>query len=190
MVRAMCLSARLLSAACLALAGGLAVAADAWTELARPAAVVLFRHATAPGVGDPPGFRLDDCATQRNLDEQGRAEARRLGESFRQRGVNVGAVLSSQWCRTRETARLAFGDRVRDEPAFNSFFGQGPQQREEQTERARRVILEWKGPGVLVVVTHQVNITALTGHGATSAEGVVVEPAAQGPLRVLANLQP
>ena len=186
----MCLPARLLCPAGLGLAGGLAFPADAWTELARPGAVVLFRHATAPGVGDPPNFRLDDCATQRNLDEQGRAEARRLGEQFRRRGVNVGAVLSSQWCRTRETARLAFGDGVRDEPAFNSFFGQAAPQREEQTERARRVIRGWKGPGVLVVVTHQVNITALTGHGATSAEGVVVQPADQGPLRVLANLQP
>lgn len=190
MVRAMCLSARLLSAACLALAGGLAVAADAWSELARPGAVVLFRHATAPGVGDPPNFRLDDCATQRNLDERGRAEARRLGERFRQHGVNVGAVLTSQWCRTRETARLAFGERVRDEPAFNSFFGQDAARREAQTERARRLLADWKGPGVLVVVTHQVNITALTGQGALSAEGVVVQPTAQGPLRVLATLQP
>lgn len=194
MVRGMCLPARLLSAACLLLAGGLAsglaTAADAWSELARPGAVVLFRHATAPGVGDPPNFRLDDCATQRNLDERGRAEARRLGEQFRERRVNVGAVLSSQWCRTRETARLAFGDGVRDEPAFNSFFGQGAAEREAQTDRARRVIRDWKGPGVLVVVTHQVNITALTGHGAMSAEGVVVQPTAQGPLRVLGNLQP
>jgi phosphohistidine phosphatase SixA len=190
MVRAMCLPARLLSAACLALASGMALSADAWTELARPGAIVLFRHATAPGVGDPPNFRPDDCTTQRNLNDQGRAEARRLGELFRQRGVNVGAVLSSQWCRTRETARLAFGDQVRDEPAFNSFFGQGAAQREAQTERARRVLRDWKGPGVLVVVTHQVNITALTGHGAMSAEGVVVQPTAQGPLRVVGNLQP
>ena len=185
---------RLLCAAGLALAALAPVAAaadaDAWRALAQPGAIVLFRHATAPGVGDPPGFRLDDCATQRNLDEQGRAEARRLGARFRERGVAVGAVLTSQWCRTRETARLAFGDRVRDEPAFNSFFGQGGPGREAQTERARRVLRDGKGPGVLVVVTHQVNISALTGQGASSAEGVVVQPTAQGPLRVLATLQP
>ena len=181
---------RLLSAACIALAAGVAAAADAWSELAKPGAIVLFRHATAPGVGDPPNFRPNECATQRNLNEQGRAQARRLGEQFRQRGIAVGAVLTSEWCRTRETARLAFGDKVRDEPAFNSFFGQGAQERDAQTERARRVLREWKGPGVLVVVTHQVNISALTGHGAMSAEGVVVQPGAEGPLRILANLQP
>jgi phosphohistidine phosphatase SixA len=183
-------AARLLTAACVALAAGATLAADAWTELARPGAIVLFRHATAPGVGDPPRFRQDDCATQRNLNEQGRAESRRLGEEFRRRGVNIGAVISSQWCRTRETARLAFGDRVRDEPAFNSFFGQDAATREAQTERARRVLRDWKGPGTLVVVTHQVNITALTGHGAMSAEGVVVQPTAEGPFRVLASVQP
>jgi phosphohistidine phosphatase SixA len=184
------LRTRWLSIVCIAFASGAAAAADGWTELARPGAIVLFRHATAPGVGDPPGFRPDDCATQRNLSEQGRAESRRLGEEFRRRGVAVGAVLASQWCRTRETARLAFGERVRDEPAFNSFFGRDNAARQAQTERARRILREWKGPGTLVVVTHQVNITALTGHGAMSAEGVVVQPTAEGPFPVLANVQP
>lgn len=167
-----------------------AMAADGWAEVARPGAIVLFRHATAPGVGDPAQFRLGDCGTQRNLSEEGRAEARRLGEQFRSRGIRVGAVLASQWCRTRETARLAFGEDVREEPAFNSFFGQGAGQREAQTQRARQILREWKGPGTLVVVTHQVNITALTGHGATSAEGVVVRPTREGPLRIVANVQP
>ncbi len=183
-----CIPRRLLVAASAALC--LPAWADAWTELARPGAIVLFRHATAPGVGDPPGFRLGDCATQRNLDERGRAEARRLGELFRANRVPVGAVLTSQWCRTRETARLAFGDAApRDEPAFNSFFGQDAAQREAQTGRARRILRDWKGPGALVVVTHQVNITALTGHGAMSGEGVVVRPTPQG-WQVVANVQP
>ncbi len=172
------------------LAAGVALAAQGWDALARPGAIVLFRHATAPGVGDPPGFRLGDCGTQRNLNEQGRAEARAIGEQFRRRGIAVGAILSSQWCRSWETAQLAFGDRVREEPAFNSFFSQGPQQRESQTEQARTILRQWKGPGTLVVVTHQVNITALTGHGATSGEGVVVQPTADGPFRVVATLRP
>jgi phosphohistidine phosphatase SixA len=176
-----------LAAVCIA---PLSHAADAWTELARPGAIVLFRHATAPGVGDPDHFKADNCATQRNLDETGRREARRLGEQFRQRGIRVGAVLSSQWCRTRETARLAFGDGARDEPAFNSFFRQPQAAREAQTARARAVISSWRGPGVLVVVTHQVNIQALTGVGASSAEGVVVAAAPDGQLKVLATLEP
>jgi phosphohistidine phosphatase SixA len=173
-----------------ALVASSAWAADAWAELARPGAVVLFRHASAPGVGDPPTFKLDDCATQRNLDERGRAEARSLGERFRARKIVVGSVLTSQWCRSRETARLAFGGQVRDEPAFNSFFRLPAGRRDAQTEQARALIARWRGPGVLVVVTHQVNIQALAGVVAASAEGVVVRPAADGSLQVVATLEP
>jgi phosphohistidine phosphatase SixA len=167
-----------------------AMAADAWTELAKSGSIVVFRHATAPGVGDPAGFRLDDCATQRNLSEQGRAEARKLGEQFRAHKIQIGSVLTSQWCRTRETARLAFGSQPRDEPVFNSFFGQSPEAREAQTAQARAVLAGWRGPGALVVVTHQVNIQALVGVGATSAEGVVVRPASDGSLQVVATIEP
>lgn len=173
-----------------ALAASSAAAADAWAELAKPGAIVLFRHATAPGVGDPPAFKPGDCATQRNLDEQGRAQARQLGEQFRQRGIQVGSVLSSQWCRTRETAQLAFGSQLREEPAFNSFFRQSTAARESQTAQARALLARWRGPGALVVVTHQVNIQALTGVGSASAEGVVVRPAADGSLQVVATLRP
>lgn len=167
-----------------------ASAADAWAELAKPGAVVVFRHATAPGVGDPPGFNLGDCATQRNLSDEGRAEARKLGEQFRSHKIQVGAVITSQWCRTRETARLGFGERVRDEPAFNSFFQKSPEARDAQTAQARAILARWRGPGALVVVTHQVNIQALAGVGAASAEGVVLRPASDGSLRVVATLEP
>ena len=74
----------------------------AWKTLAQ-GGIVLFRHANAPGGGDPAGMRIGECATQRNLDERGRAQARRIGEAFRSRGVAAGRVLSSQWCRTRDT---------------------------------------------------------------------------------------
>lgn len=180
--------AAVLLASCLP--ASLALVSDAWAELARPGAIVLFRHATAPGIGDPPGFKLDDCKTQRNLDDQGRAEARRLGEQFRRHKIAVGAVLSSQWCRTRETASLAFGSAPRDEPAFNSFFSQSAERRESQTAQAREVLSRWRGPGALVVVTHQVVIHALVGAGAASAEGVVIGPAPDGQYRVLATIQP
>ena len=166
------------------------LAADPWVELAKPGAIVLFRHATAPGVGDPPGFKVDDCATQRNLDDRGRAEARRLGEQFTRRKIPVGAVLTSQWCRTRETAQLAFGSLPREEPAFNSFFQQSSDTSATQTAQARAVLARWKGPGALVVVTHQVNISALTGVGAASAEGVVVRVGADGSLQKVATIEP
>jgi phosphohistidine phosphatase SixA len=119
------------------------------------------------------GFVLSDCATQRNLDEAGRAQARRIGAAFRERNIRVGAVLTSQWCRARDTADLAFpGQRV-EEPAFNSFFDDrstGP----AQTADAQAVIDRWTGPGVMVVTTHQVNIAALTGISPTSGEGIVL----------------
>ncbi|MDO9359340.1 MAG: histidine phosphatase family protein, partial [Polaromonas sp.] len=146
---------------CLAFTALPATAADAWPELTQPGAIVLFRHATAPGVGDPANFKLSDCATQRNLDDKGRAEARKLGEQFRSRKVKVDAVLSSQWCRTRDTARLAFGESaVKDEPAFNSSFRTSAEISDSQTAQAKAILARWRGPGTLVVVTHQVNITA------------------------------
>ncbi len=180
-----------LGAALLASSVSVATAADAWPDLNQPGAIVLFRHATAPGIGDPANFKIDACATQRNLDDKGRAEARKLGEQFRSRKINVGAVLSSQWCRTRDTARLAFGNEaVKDEPAFNSFFGRASGISDVQTAQARAILARWRGPGTLVVVTHQVNITALTGVNPASAEGVVVRPAADGSLRVVGSVTP
>jgi phosphohistidine phosphatase SixA len=161
--------------------------AAAWEAL-RADAAVLFRHATAPGTGDPAGMRLGDCSTQRNLDGAGRAQAQRIGEAVRAQGVAVGAVLTSRWCRTAETADLAFPGLARAEPAFDSFFderGEGP----ARTGEARRILLGWGGPGALVVVTHQVNITALTGVAPSSGEGVVVRHAG-GDLVVVGRVKP
>ena len=165
-----------------------AAAEDGWRDVARPGAIVLFRHAIAPGTGDPPGFVVGDCATQRNLDEKGRAEARAIGNAFRKRGIAVGGVLTSQWCRARETAGLAFPGRAEEEPAFNSFFGNRAHE-PEATSRARSVLQRWRGPGVLVVVSHQVNITALTGIVPRPGEGVVVK-FEQGKATVLGRLPP
>ena len=89
---------------------GAAHASEAvWEALRAPGSVVVLRHSYAPGSFDPPDARLDDCSTQRNLDEAGRAQARRIGEAFRRHGITVGRVLSSPRCRCLDTARLAFG---------------------------------------------------------------------------------
>lgn len=149
--------------------------------------IVLFRHANAPGVGDPDHFRLNDCSTQRNLDALGRAQSRGLGAQFRQRKIAVGQVLTSQWCRTRETAQLAFPGKPVDAPAFNSFFSDRSSS-EAQTAQALQTLTRWRGPGVLVVVTHQVNIAALTQISPSSAEGIVVRPQGQG-LQVLGSVR-
>lgn len=163
---------------------------DAWFELSKPGAILLLRHANAPGAGDPPQFQLGDCSTQRNLDERGRADARRIGEQFRAHRIPVGAALSSQWCRTLETARLAFGDKVREESAFNSLRGLSPAARRTQTAVATSVLARWRGRGALVVVTHPANIEELAGVGAASAEGVVVRLRRNGSLLVLATVAP
>jgi len=163
---------------------GFAGASD-WPELP-PASVVLMRHALAPGGGDPPEFKLDDCSTQRNLSQAGREQAQRIGRAFAERGVKVGAVWSSQWCRTRETADLAFPGQRQDRPAFNSFFGH-PESQAEQTRAALAQLQTWRGPGVLLVITHQVNITALTGVVPESGSGVVLQPHAGG-LKLIGRL--
>lgn len=149
------------------------------------ARVVLFRHALAPGGGDPPGFRLDDCASQRNLSAEGRAQAERIGAWFRARALPVGQVWHSRWCRTRDTAQLAFGALARPEPVFDSFFA-ATDREASQTTAARVRLQGWQGPGLLVVVTHQVNITALTGVWPASGEGMVLGP----DLQVLGRIQP
>ena len=165
---------------------------DAWQALKTNGSIVLFRHAIAPGGGDPAGWVAGDCRTQRNLSAEGQAQARRIGDTLRQRGVEVGAVWHSEWCRTRDTAQLAFpamsAPRLRPVPAFNSFFN-SPGSENMQTAEARRLLLGWRGPGVLVVVTHQVNITALTGLVPQSGEGVVLQTD-ETSLRVQGTLLP
>lgn len=150
----------------------------AWQALKAPDSIVLFRHALAPGGGDPAGFVPGDCSTQRNLSEEGRQQAQRIGESLRRNSVNVTGVWHSAWCRTRDTARLAFpglaAPDLRAEPVFNSFFNDRNDE-PAQTAAARKLLLGWRGPGTLVVVTHQVNITALTGIVPQSGEGVVMQ---------------
>ncbi|HUP96763.1 MAG TPA: histidine phosphatase family protein [Usitatibacter sp.] len=149
-----------------------------WNRLRRGGLVLLLRHAeTGPGLGDPPGFRLDDCATQRNLSEAGRQHAHRIGERLRAEHVPVGAVFTSPWCRCRETARLAFGQAEDWEP-LSSFFD-FPHREAEFTERVKKRIGGYasrKPRGNVVMVTHNVNIAALTRHSVATGELVVVRP--------------
>ena len=102
-----------------------------WTALVTGEAVALIRHALAPGTGDPAGFKLDDCATQRNLSEEGRLQARQIGNAFRENGITSAQVWSSRWCRCLETARLLELGSVEPLPSLDSFFnqlGRGPAQ--------------------------------------------------------------
>jgi Phosphohistidine phosphatase SixA len=138
--------------------------------------------------GDPPGFRLEDCSTQRNLSPAGREEARRLGAALRARDVPIGRVLSSRWCRCLETARLAFG-KLEPWPPLDSFFDDRSHER-PQTEAVRTLIAEPADGGNLILVTHQVNIAALTGIQVSPGEIVVISPAGNGTFRVAGRLMP
>ncbi|WP_052954817.1 histidine phosphatase family protein [Microvirga vignae] len=151
----------------------------AWQQLQAGGSVAILRHARAPGTGDPQNFRLGDCATQRNLSDAGRAQAQDIGWRFRERKVSVERVLSSRWCRSLETARLAFGDMAEPFPPLDSFFSDRGQQ-DRQTQAVRRTIEEWRSPGVLVLVTHQVNITVLTGTFPAEGEILVLKPKTSG----------
>lgn len=143
-----------------------ASAADFWRLARAGGCVFLMRHgATEAGLGDPPGFRLDDCRTQRNLSEAGRAASRQLGLRFRDEGVRLSAVYSSAWCRCLDTARLAFDPHYPAHqiwPALNSFF-QGQGDAAAQTRAVLQRVATLHPPDNWMLVTHQVNITALTG---------------------------
>lgn len=148
-------------------------APELWQALRSGQAVALVRHAEAPGTGDPTGFRLDDCATQRNLSPAGRAQATRLGDSFRANGIAEAEIRSSAWCRTRDTATALRLGPVQIAAPLNSFFGRSEAAAAE-TQAVRRLI-DGLPPGrPAVLVTHQVNITALTGLYPRSGEMIVV----------------
>jgi broad specificity phosphatase PhoE len=163
-----------------------------WARLRRGGLVLLMRHgATGADLGDPPGYRLDDCATQRNLSEQGRAQARQMGERLRREKVPIARVYTSPWCRCRETATLAFG-RAEDWEPLSSVFD-FPQRDAEFTERVRKRIAGYasRNPGGnVVMVTHNVNVAALTRLSIAPAEIVVVRPDGCCGLRALERLGP
>jgi phosphohistidine phosphatase SixA len=146
---------------------------EAWAALVKGGHVALIRHGNAPPGygGDPPGFKIDDCATQRNLDEKGRAQARALGEAFRRHGVRADKILSSPWCRCLETARLmALG------PVDSTLAVAASDRSPERLAAMRQILADWPGPGTLVVVTHALTVQALVGIMPGQAETVVVGP--------------
>jgi broad specificity phosphatase PhoE len=158
--------------------------------LDRPGTVIALRHARAPGTGDPAGFVLGDCSTQRNLDDSGRAQARAIGRLLRAAGLDGAPVYSSRWCRCLETAELLALGPVTPLPALDSFFG-ARQRRQAQTEALRAFLAAEGADGpALVLVTHQVNISAVAGRGTRSGEGVVMQRLPNGGLEVVASLPP
>jgi broad specificity phosphatase PhoE len=157
-----------------------------WTLLKGGGQVVFIRHAiTTPGVGDPPGFKLDDCATQRNLTDEGRGHAKRIGQAFKERKIPVERLLSSPWCRCIETSRLAFGE---PEPstALSNLFGRS-ENNAKQVEQMKALVKPGKGNAILV--SHGSTIVALTGVSPGTGEMVIVTPQGNGKFAVAGRLE-
>ena len=148
---------------------------DAWAALVKGGLVALIRHGNAPPGygGDPPGFKLDDCATQRNLDERGREQAKALGEAFRKHGVRVDRVLSSPVCRCLDTARLMAVGPV--ESSWALVPDSSPSTPVRLLE-LKEMVSAWRGPGTLVLVTHALTVGPLIGILPSQAETVVLKP--------------
>ena len=149
-----------------------------WDALREPGSIVVLRHSYAPGTFDPPTARLDDCSTQRNLDDNGRAQARRIGEAFRKNAIAVGLVLSSPRCRCLDTARLAFGQAQSWEPLQGAL--SDAERRQQQLDEIRKAIAAHRGGPPLVLVTHGSVVTDLTALAIRMGEFVVLRRAADG----------
>lgn len=160
---------------------------DLWRAVRSGEAFAVMRHAYAPGFGDPDDFAVGDCATQRNLDDRGRDQARAIGERFRANGIAEAVVVSSQWCRCRDTAELLDLGDVAELPALNSFFADRSK-REPQTAALKEWLAGHDFEAPLVLVTHQVNISALTGTGTASGEIVVARHEDDGNIAVLGRI--
>jgi phosphohistidine phosphatase SixA len=164
---------------------------DPWALLKQPGHAVFMRHSDAPGsggYGDPPGYRLDDCATQRNLSDEGRAHARRTGEAFKRHGVAFDRVLSSPWCRCKETALLALGKDADVYEPLSNLVGRS-EHRDEQVKALKAHLAGPRPDTRVLFVTHGIVINALTGVSPASGEMVIVKPGPGGEPTVAGRLK-
>ncbi|MGK7915722.1 MAG: histidine phosphatase family protein [Prochloraceae cyanobacterium] len=163
--------------------------AEVWSRLQHETGyVVLIRHALAPGIGDPSIFQLGDCSTQRNLSEAGRVQAAQIGETFRRYNIAIVRVLSSQWCRCLETAKLMNIGSVETLPALNSFFADRSTQPEQTSQLRQFIINNRRTTGGVVMVTHAVNIAAISGISVSSGGMVVLQADDQEQINLIAQL--
>lgn len=147
--------------------------------------VLLMRHSVAPGVGDPSNFKLNDCSTQRNLSETGRQDARDIGTWLARREIRISRVESSRWCRAKETATLLNLGKVRLNKNLDSLFQESELTNHPQTIKIRKQIMDYRNKtGILILVSHYVNIGAIANVGVSSGEGVLVRADSKGVIRV------
>lgn len=155
-----------------------------WHSVAAEGHVILLRHALAPGTGDPPDFELGDCSTQRNLNDAGRKQAQRIGQRLKRAGLGEAPVYTSQWCRCRDTAQaLALGE-PQVLTALNSFY-ERRDEREQRVDALRQFLAERHEAPTAILVTHQVNITAVTDVFPASGEAIIARVLKDGSLEVI-----
>lgn len=149
--------------------------------------VLVMRHALAPGVGDPENFNVNDCSTQRNLNEEGRQDARDVGQWLMRQEVKILRVESSRWCRAKETAQLLNVGKVRLNKNLDSLFeDESDWATHPQTMNIKKRILEHRSKrGLLIFVGHFVNFQAAAGVSLDSGEGALVRANAQGEIKVM-----
>ena len=135
--------------------------------------LIFIRHAYAPGGGDPNNFNLDDCSTQRNLNNEGREQAKHIGEFFKKNKIQIDKVLSSEWCRCKETAKIAFKN-FSTNSFLNSFYSSNyAKNKEKQIEMLNDYVNKFKSEKNLVFVTHYVLISEVLNYAPSSGEIVV-----------------
>jgi broad specificity phosphatase PhoE len=164
---------------------------ELWALMRQPGHVVFMRHSEAPGsggYGDPPGYRFDDCATQRNLSEEGRAHARRTGEAFGKHGVAFDRALTSPWCRCKETALLALGREAEPFAPLSNLVGRS-EHRESQVKALKAYLAALDGNSRVLFVTHGVVVNALTGVSLASGEMAIVKASSDGEPTVVGRLK-
>lgn len=159
-----------------------------WETLKKGGFVILMRNTVVDeGLGDPKGYKVADCATQLNLNEKSRAEAKKIGEEFKKRKIPIKQVLTSAFCRTKETAQLAFGKADVWE-ALNSFYDK-PDRKSEQTRMLhQRMEIPPKDGTNLVLVTHGYNIVSATGLNPDPGDMLIVAPAFRVGYKVIGEL--
>ena len=165
-----------------------AQSADLWSALRDGKHLAVMRHALAPGNYDPPGFRLGDCATQRNLSDEGRAQARRAGDLFRANAIAAVRVFSSQWCRCIDTATLMGLGKVTEQPLLNGFTGDRNTPRSKQVEALLAWIAAQDPLPPLLLVTHGIVMSALCKVSADSGEIAVMRREANNQLTLAGRL--